>query len=379
MPFLYKLFLIGGMLHVYVGLRIPPALLERAAWIWPPAILYLIVSFLLICAAFMRQRGVSGHLADLLAWTGFLAMGIFSFLLVGTFLRDIALLIAWLFNGMTAVAPLWMERSAIWVLAMTAIASLISIYNARRRASTKEITIVAPNLPEAFNGYTIAQISDIHVGPTIKRDYVQSVVAAVNRLHADIIVVTGDVIDGEVQSLRPHTQPLADLSAPDGVYLVTGNHEYYSGAHDWIREFQRLGLNVLLNQHTVIRRGACAMTVAGVTDYSAGAFDPEHRSDPMLAIADAPDTSFKLLLAHQPRSAHAAARAGFHLQLSGHTHGGQFLPWNFFVRLQQPFVAGLQRVGSLQVYISRGTGYWGPPMRLGAPSEITLLHLKTQR
>jgi len=115
---------------------------------------------------------------------------------------------------------------------------------------------------------------------------------------------------------------------------------------------------------------------AGVTDFSAGSFAPAHRSDPAKAISGAPaDAAVRVLLAHQPRSAFAAAAAGFHLQLSGHTHGGQFLPWNFFVRLQQPFTAGLRRLGALWVYTSRGTGYWGPPKRLGAPSEITCLRL----
>jgi predicted MPP superfamily phosphohydrolase len=131
-----------------------------------------------------------------------------------------------------------------------------------------------------------------------------------------------------------------------------------------------------MNEHVVLQHEGAEVVVAGVTDYSAHHYDPTHQSDPAAAMAGAPtDAGFKLLLAHQPRSAFAAAPAGFHLQLSGHTHGGQFLPWNFFVRLQQPFTAGLHRLGSLWVYVSRGTGYWGPPKRLGAPSEITHLRL----
>jgi predicted MPP superfamily phosphohydrolase len=166
------------------------------------------------------------------------------------------------------------------------------------------------------------------------------------------------------------------LTARHGVYLVTGNHEYYSGAHAWIAEFQRLGLRVLLNEHVVLERNGAPFVVAGVTDYSAGHFDPSHKSDPVAALAGAPgDARLKLLLAHQPRTALAAASVGYTLQLSGHTHGGQFLPWNFFVRLQQPFTAGLAKLGDLWIYTSRGTGYWGPPKRLGAPSEITHLRL----
>jgi predicted MPP superfamily phosphohydrolase len=231
-------------------------------------------------------------------------------------------------------------------------------------------------LPEALHGYSIAQISDIHVGPTIKRPYLNAIVNRVNALDADAIAVTGDLVDGSVQRLGLHTQPLARLSAPDGAFFVTGNHEYYSGAEEWIVELRRLGLTVLLNEHVVRRRGGAALMIAGVADYSAHHFNPAHRSDPQLAAAGAPlDLAVKILLAHQPRSATAAEAAGFDLQLSGHTHGGQFFPWNLFVPLQQPFVAGLHRVRRLWVYTSRGTGYWGPPKRFGAPSEITLVRL----
>ena len=148
-----------------------------------------------------------------------------------------------------------------------------------------------------------------------------------------------------------------------------------SGVTPWIGELRRLGMHVLLNEHRVIEHGGAEIVVAGVTDFSAHHFDPVHRSDPRVAIAGAPARVAKVLLAHQPRSAPAAAAAGFHLQLSGHTHGGQFLPWNWFVRFQQPFTSGLARFGELWVYTSRGTGYWGPPKRLGAPSEITCLRL----
>jgi predicted MPP superfamily phosphohydrolase len=143
-----------------------------------------------------------------------------------------------------------------------------------------------------------------------------------------------------------------------------------------VREVRRLGLAVLMNEHVVLRHGDALVVVAGVTDYSAGYFEPSQGSDPAVALRGAPgDAGVKLLLAHQPRSAFAAASAGFDLQLSGHTHGGQFFPWNYVVRLFHPFTAGLHRLDSLWIYISRGTGYWGPPKRLGAPSEITYLRL----
>jgi predicted MPP superfamily phosphohydrolase len=170
--------------------------------------------------------------------------------------------------------------------------------------------------------------------------------------------------------------PLSGLRSRHGSFFVTGNHEYYAGAAPWLAEVRRLGIRVLLNEHVLIEQGGSTLVLAGVTDFMAHHFDPTHQSDPRAALAGAPsDAGARVLLAHQPRSATGAEQAGFDLQLSGHTHGGQFLPWVFFVRFQQPFTAGLHRLGRLWVYVSRGTGYWGPPKRFGAPSEITRLRL----
>ncbi len=254
--------------------------------------------------------------------------------------------------------------------------TLLGFLNARRRARVRDVRVPIRDLPEALHGFSIVQISDVHVGPTIKRPYVDAIVDAVNALDADMIAVTGDLVDGSVQQLSLHTAPLARLAARHGTYFVTGNHEYYSGANAWVVELRRLGLNVLLNEHVVLDHDGAAIVVAGVTDYSAHHFDRKHASDPARAIAGAPDNAHvKVLLAHQPRTAFAAAKAGFDLQLSGHTHGGQFVPWNFVVRLWQPFSVGLGRLGNLWIYTSRGTGYWGPPKRFGAPSEITHVRL----
>ncbi|RZL93500.1 MAG: metallophosphoesterase, partial [Variovorax sp.] len=236
----------------------------------------------------------------------------------------------------------------------------------------------------ALQGFTIAQLSDIHVGPTIKGGYIHRIVEAVNKLGADVVAITGDLVDGSVAELRDHIAPLGGLRARHGTYVVTGNHEYYAGAPAWIAELRRIGLRVLLNEHVVLRQDTPgrstgdseALVLAGVTDYTAGHFDAAQASDPEGALAGAPTGSTtRVLLAHQPRSAPAAAEAGYQLQLSGHTHGGQFFPWNLFVPLQQPFTAGLHRLKDMWVYVSRGTGYWGPPKRFGAPSEITLLRL----
>lgn len=365
-----------GVLHLYLGLRLLPDLSTDPlvqAWGWG----VLALSTLLQPLGLMTRGLQRERLRDGLAWAAMLAMGLFSSLFVFTVLRDLLwLLLAGLDTlGLPALPEGFGQDSAWLVSGVTLTVSALGLLNARRLAQVVEVKVPLAGLPPALHGFRIAQISDIHVGPTIKRDYLARIVARVNALEPDLVAITGDLVDGRVADLAPHTAPLAGLRARYGRFFVTGNHEYYSGAPEWIAELRRLGLTVLLNEHVLIRHGDAPLVVAGVTDYGAGSFYASHRSDPKAALAGAPAEAIKLLLAHQPRSAPAAAAAGFHLQISGHTHGGQFWPWNHFVPLQQPFTAGLHRLHSLWIYVSRGTGYWGPPKRFGAPSEITCLQL----
>jgi predicted MPP superfamily phosphohydrolase len=195
-------------------------------------------------------------------------------------------------------------------------------------------------------------------------------------LRAELVVVTGDLVDGRVGELGPALAPLARLAAPLGVFVVTGNHEYYWDAPAWVLEYERLGLAVLCDEHRVLRRGAATMVLAGVPDLQAAEFVPEHRSDPAAALLGAPPADLRLLLAHQPRSLDAAVAAGYDLQLSGHTHGGQLFPWTLLIHLAQPVVRGLARFGRTWVYVNRGTGTWGPPLRSNGPGEITLVVLE---
>jgi uncharacterized protein len=364
-----------ALLHAYIGWRILPDFpVSTYSGTWTLlGVVWLVLSLALIPAGLLARFMVGPPWADRLTWAGMLAMGLFSSLLVLTFLRDMLFLLAGLF-GFYRLALV--NDSAVMVPLLALAVSVIGFINARRVAAVRDVDVPIANLPPALHGFTIAQISDIHVGPTIKRGYLDAIVEKVNRMKPDLIAVTGDLVDGSVGHLSAHTAPLEKLSARHGTYFVTGNHEYYSNANEWIAEVRRLGLTVLMNEHVVVTHGAASLLVAGVTDYSAHHFEASHRSDPQAAIAQAPaHVAVKLLLAHQPRSADAAAEAGFDLQLSGHTHGGQFFPWNLFVPLQQPFTAGLNRVHDLWVYTSRGTGYWGPPKRLWAPSEITRLRL----
>ena len=385
----FPLFLISFLLHAFVGWTVAPDLYAvHPTWgiaLW----VLLLLSTLLLPMGFLGRRIARPVLSNVLTWLGLLCMGLGSSLFVLALLREVALLAApgfeWLWPSVFSVAAVASFRvdTALMVPLLGLLVTLWGFSNARRTAAVVKVDVPIANLPAALQGFRIAQISDIHLGPTIKGPYLQRIVARVNSLDADLVAITGDLVDGSVAELRDDVLPLVDLTSTHGSFFVTGNHEYYSGVHGWIDTLRGLGVRVLMNEHVLIHHHHDAkdpepvtMVVAGVTDFGAHHFDKAQRSDPALAMNGAPvDAVFKLLLAHQPRSAQAAMQAGFDLQLSGHTHGGQFWPWNHFVRWQQPFTAGLHRLQSLWVYTSRGTGYWGPPKRFGAPSEITLLRL----
>jgi len=365
---------LSALLHAYMGWRLLPAL---------PGALAASTAVLLVLSAWLVPQGLGrrghGSAHRGLTIAGLVAMGWMSSLLVLTLLRDLLLGLAhaghalgwWALN-----LPTLATDSAGTVLSGALALTLWGAWQARRRPPVVTVQVPIAGLPAGLQGFTIAQISDIHVGPTIRRPQLQAMVDAVNALQADAVAITGDLVDGSVAQLAEHVAPLAELKARHGAFFVTGNHEYYSGGPDWVAEVERLGVRVLMNEHVTLQHQGSPLVLAGVADYTAHHFEPSHRSDPQAALAGAPaDAGAKVLLAHQPRSAEAAAAAGFDLQLSGHTHGGQFWPWGWFVPLQQPFVAGLHRVQQMWIYVSRGTGYWGPPKRVGAPSEITLLTL----
>jgi len=358
---------LSAVLHLYIGARLVPAL---PIAIGLPLALLLLASALLVPAGLLARRVVRQPAADRLTWVGMLFMGLFSSLLVLTLLRDLLLLVLTVAGGPDLAA--W-SGAAVPLLALAVTA--IGYVNARRPARVKRVAVPLAELPPALAGFRIVQITDIHVGPTIKQAYLQAIVDRVNALDPDVVAITGDLVDGSVAELRAHVAPLAQLRARHGVFFVTGNHEYYSGVYGWLGELQRLGIRVLHNEHVVLQHGGAPLVLAGVPDYGGHHFDPAHASDPAAALRGAPAHATSVLLAHQPRTAPAAAQAGFDLQLSGHTHGGQFLPWIFLVPLQQPYTAGLHKLDRMSIYVSRGTGYWGPPKRLAAPSEIAELIL----
>ncbi len=256
----------------------------------------------------------------------------------------------------------------------------LSAYGVReaRNVLVKPVSVALPRFPGALDGFKIVQLTDLHIGPLIDGAWLRDVVARTNALEPDVVAITGDLVDGSVADLGEHVAPLADLRAKHGVFFVTGNHEYYSGADEWIAELTRLGVRVLRNERVTIGDGDESFDLAGVDDFRAHQFGKGHGSDLAKAVAGRDPSRELVLLAHQPKQAVESAQHGVGLQLSGHTHGGQIFPWGFAVRLDQGFVAGLDRVGDMVLYTSCGTGYWGPPMRVGAPAEITLLTLSRQ-
>lgn len=245
----------------------------------------------------------------------------------------------------------------------------IGTWQAKSAPVLKRVPIRLAKLPVSMTGFKIALVSDIHLGPLLGRSHTERIVRIINSVDADLVAIVGDLVDGTVAELGPAAEPLQDLRARNGSFFVTGNHEYFSDYKEWVDEVNSLGVRVLRNERLDIQ----GLDLAGVNDLSGE------------GVGDGPDFAKALdgrdasrpvvLLAHQPIQAHEAARHGVDLQLSGHTHGGQMVPFNLLVGLQQPVVAGRGTVDGTQVYVTRGAGFWGPPVRFGAPPDISVIEL----
>lgn len=246
-------------------------------------------------------------------------------------------------------------------------------YTVLRGPRLKRITVPLAKLPRRAHGFRIAVVSDMHLGPILGRSHTQRVVETINRTHPDLIAVVGDLVDGSVADLGPAVEPLRRLSARYGSYFVTGNHEYYSGAAEWVDHVRELGLRPLENQRTELS----GFDLAGVNDVAGES--EGHGPDFDKALGDRDPARASVLLAHQPVVIHDAVKAGVDLQLSGHTHGGQLWPGTYLAELANPTAAGLDRYGDTQLYVSRGAGAWGPPVRVGAPPDVTVVELASPR
>lgn len=278
-------------------------------------------------------------------------------------------------TGGSGFDPAWRQPLArilaVAALAITAVLAGFSLREALGEVRVKEVEVPIAGLPASLDGFTLVQLSDIHVGPTIGRGHVEKLVELTNALAPDAVVITGDLVDGTVEHLAADVAPLAALRSKHGTYFVTGNHEYYSGAEPWVRHLPSLGIRVLENERVELG----GLDLAGIPDPTVLQFGG--RPDLRRALAGRDATRPLVVLAHQPKQVEGAVGQGVDLLLSGHTHGGQIWPFRYLVPLQQPYVAGLHRHGGRTwVYVSRGSGTWGPPMRLGAPAELTKLVLR---
>jgi predicted MPP superfamily phosphohydrolase len=378
-PLRIVLFLVigGGLLfgiHYYFWARLVRDPVLPAPWSAIASWTLGVLAVLILAGAFasrLAPRAVSSPLL----WVAYTWMGVVFFLLILLGASDLGRLVHGVTRWIASADPIDTERRRTLArivgggvgLATLGLATT-SVVNVLRGVAVKKVRVPLARLASTSSGFRIVQLSDVHVGPTIGKEFIEDLITRVNALDPDVVAITGDLVDGSVADLGAFVAPLAKLRAKHGVYFVTGNHEYYSGAPEWIAFLETLGVRVLRNERVAIG-GDDGFDLAGIDDWSA--HGNGHGADLPRALEGRDAKRALVLLAHQPRAIIEAAALGVGLQLSGHTHGGQIFPWNFMVRLQQPYVAGLHTHEGAQIYVSSGTGYWGPPMRLGAPAEIT--------
>jgi predicted MPP superfamily phosphohydrolase len=369
---------ISWLLHRYLWAR----LVRDVAWPapWGRALTVLVVALAAIVPlAFLTMRWLPRAANAPLAWVAYVWLGFALYLFLLMLLGDAARGIAQLVGALPRDPErrLFLARAvATAVGAVSGVVGLGGVVNVVRGFDVRRVRVPLARLPASASGYAIVQLTDMHVGPTIGREFVENVVREANALAPDMVVITGDLVDGTVEQLRELVEPLRELRAPDGVFFVTGNHEYYSGADEWIAHLATLGIRVLRNERVRIRD---AFDLAGVDDARSRGMVPGHGQDVARAVRGRDPSRAVVLLAHQPKAMTDAVAADVDLQLSGHVHGGQMVPFNWLARLDQPLIAGLHLVEKTWIYVSTGTGYWGPPMRVGPGAELTRIELVADR
>ncbi len=328
-----------------------------------------------IATFFMRINRVENQYSDYFTWISYLSLGIFSilfFIFIAIDIITILTKIAPIKQNFNPQRKVFLGLSVKTILAgFGGIFSIYGIINGLRipEIITKKISF--KKLPSALKNFKIAHITDLHVGSQIKAEMVQSVVDKINSINPDIVVFTGDAADGSVENYGREMEPLRNIKSKYGNYFVTGNHEYYSDLKGWLDKLSEVGFQILINQSQLLEVGNSSLLVTGIPDRTAKYYVKSHKTDIKKALKGYEDSDFKLLLAHQPKDIEHAIKFGYELQLSGHTHGGQYIPFNFFVSLAHPFLKGLHEKDGTQIYINQGTGFWGPSIRIGTVPEIT--------
>lgn len=344
------------------------------------------VALTLACLSFLTlialpvNRMLPRRAATILSWIIYPWMGIALLLFVTLLATDMIWLLSKLIpkNHLPEQHLLLRHHFGVVALGITGILSVFALWKGLQSVTVKRLSITLNRLPLSLDRLTIVQLTDLHIGPLINGNWLKRVVDKVNALKPDLIVITGDLVDGSVEELRHHVAPLAGLQAKYGTYFITGNHEYYSGVKQWCAHIASLGIRVLRNERVSIPADLTeeSFDLAGVDDWASHHF-PGEGPDLAKALEGRDPNKMLILLAHQPAAIQEASAKGVDLQLSGHTHGGQIWPFTYLVYLQQPYAKGLYRYNhtKTQIYISSGTGFWGPPMRLGTSAEITHITL----
>ena len=327
------------------------------------------------------ERRLRPRLAKWIAWPASLWMGFAFLLLVQLLATDALLALAGAAaQAATGAAEARLPAAGVRAAAVALVALVAGAVGLRTGLAPPRharVEIPLARWPQALDGFRIAQISDVHIGPILDRRFAEHLVERIRALAPDLVAITGDLVDGDAELLAGEVAPLAGLRAPHGVYFVTGNHDHYSGARAWTREVAALGIRVLRNERVEVRANGAAFDLAGVDDHHGDVMSGEGGEDLEAALAGRDPARALVLLAHDPSTFKRASALGIDLQLSGHTHGGQIWPFGWLVRLVIPFVAGLYRRHGATLYVSRGTGFWGPPMRLRAPAEIGEIVLRS--
>ncbi|HWQ09619.1 MAG TPA: metallophosphoesterase [Holophaga sp.] len=353
----------------YMALRsmaLWPALGRYAGWVW--GFFGLFALLLVLTPVLQRVPGLGLHVTPLI-WAAYILFSLVSTYFVYLLLADAGQ--ALLRLGGWRVGP-W----AVWcALALTLFGCAWGFITAERPVGLRRVEVPVADLPEGLEGFRIIQISDLHLGPMVRRAQVDHLVTLSNGAAPDLIAITGDLVDAEADGVRPLVERMQALQARHGVCFVTGNHEYYSGADRWLEIIRTMGWHVLDNRHELVQHQGASLAVAGMPDPTARA-TPGAGPDLSRALAGIPPGVPRVLLYHPPTGTQAAARAGVSLQLSGHTHGGQYFPWSLVVSALFDHPKGLGREGGMWIYTSPGTGFWGPPNRLLVPPELTLIVLR---
>ena len=367
------------ILYSYVGWKI----------LWPIEIPYhykiLLIVLLaifyclpIITFAFYFNK-IENNFTRIIAWLGYTGLGTVSLLFFIQICVDIVLAMKSIFTRGNHFNP---HRRAFLGLSlkgivggMGAIGTVWGLYNAVKTPVIKKVKISITDLPKSLQGLRMAQISDLHVGSMIGKNFISKVVKKIDKINPDILFFTGDAADGSVESYGSHLEALGKIQPRYGKFFVTGNHEYYSDMNGWLHLIENLGFKILINEsQNIIINGSIVM-VTGIPDRGGKYFSDFHKTDMEKAVGGMPKPDFKILLAHQPKDVEHAVKYNFHLQLSGHTHGGQYFPFSLLVQMAHPFLKGLHKRNNTWVYINQGTGYWGPPLRIGTEPEITELTL----